>query len=151
MAIYQRCVLLHFCQEGCNTEHVGEINVELHRRRKGRYFSDDVDKKTLTNVSPLISLKSLNGVSEKQIFALYLYHCCFNIRSRWLTCFILHCTFHGGPNSICQTSENHVGSTHPKQPKHFRAAKIVISSTAKSQICVNMNTVKVTVISKCSL
>ena len=70
MAIYQRCVLLHFFLEGCNTEHVGEINVELHRRRKGRYFSDDVDKKTLTNVSPLISLKSLNGNSEKQIFVL---------------------------------------------------------------------------------
>ena len=31
----------------CNTEHVGEINVELHRRRKGLYFSDDVDKKTV--------------------------------------------------------------------------------------------------------
>ena len=31
----------------CNTEHVGEINVELHRRRKGIYFSHDVDNNTL--------------------------------------------------------------------------------------------------------
>ena len=127
MAIYQRCVLLHFCQEGCNTEHVGEINVELHRRRKGRYFSDDVDKKTVPKkfqtkgyISPLISLKSLNGDSEKQIFILYLYYCCcLDIISRCLTCFILHCTFHGCPNSICQTPENQVGSTNPTEPKRF--------------------------------
>ena len=134
VAIYQRCVLLHFCQGGCNTEHVGEINVELHRRRKGLYFSDDVDKKTvpkkfkLEDISHRLSPSSPWTVTVRSKISFFTYTIVVWILDQD----VLHISNYTAPfleaqNKICQTSDNQVGSTNPTLPKRLRAATIVIS------------------------